>query len=178
MNSFLSYIIISASVIYAFAYPFWSEVSVKIEEKSKYEAVIEQVNSLNQKKDEILAKIDQISPEVQQNINTFMPNKLDFVKLTSDINSVGSKYGITVDKVNSVEKDKSVGDSISEAAPPRVYSSAAVSFSFTASYANYVKFIQDIEKSLRILDIKSASINPKEGGLYDFNVEMETYWAE
>jgi len=178
MTSFASYILISTSLLYAFAYPFWTEVSMKIDEKAKYQKTIEDVNMLNQKKDKLLSQIDQISVEDRERIDTFMPSSLDFVKLTSDINNVGSKYGIVIDKVNSIEKDKSVGNSIDEAQPPKIYDTASVSFSFSSSYSNFVKFIGDLEKSLRILDVKTISINPKETGTYDFMLEMETYWTK
>lgn len=178
MTTFASYILIAFSLLYAFAYPFWTEVSLKMEEKTKYQKIIEDVNMLNQRKDQILSQMDSISPENQNRINSFMPSALDFVKLTSDINAVGSKYGISVDRVNSTKRDRSVGNSIEEAQPAKVYDTASINFGFSSSYQNFIKFVNDLESSLRILDINTVSINPKEGGVYDFTMEMDTYWAE
>lgn len=178
MTSFASYFLISCALLYAFAYPFWTEVSMKIQEKEKYQKTIEEVNSLNQKKDQLLAQIKNIDEEDKKRIDTFMPTSLDFVKLTSDINDVGSKYGIKVDKVSSIEKDKSVGNSINEAQPPKPYNTASISFSVTTSYQNFIKFIGDLERSLRVLDIKNIVINPLQGGNFDFKIEMDTYWTE
>lgn len=178
MTSFASYLLISCALLYAFAYPFWTEVTMKMEEKTKYQKTIDDVNALNQKKDQILAQIKNISDEDRERIDTFMPSSLDFVKLTSDINEVGSKYGIKIDKVSSVEKDKSVGNSINEAEPPKTYNTASISFSFNSSYPNFIKFVNDLEKSLRMLDVKSVIISPTTGSSYDFKLDMDTYWTE
>lgn len=177
MTSFASYLLISCALLYSFAYPFWTEVSMKMEEKSKYQKTINDVNMINQKKDQILAQIKNMSEEEKQRIDTFMPSSLDFVKLTSDINDVGEKYGITVDRVTSVQKDNSVGNSISEAQPAKTYNTAAISLSFSSSYPNFLKFVTDLEKSLRMLDVKSVTINPTQGSSYDIRLDLDTYWT-
>ena len=66
MTSFASYILISTSLLYAFAYPFWTEVSMKIDEKAKYQKTIEDVNMLNQKKDKLYLKLIKLVLKIEK----------------------------------------------------------------------------------------------------------------
>jgi len=103
---------------------------------------------------------------------------LDFVSLIYEIDTLASKYGISIDKTTSRDTDSSAGTSIEAAAASKPYNSSIIGFSFTASYQNFKDFIKGLEKSLRILDIKTLKINPGENGLYSFSVEFETYFLK
>jgi len=48
-----------------------------------------------------------------------------------------------------------------------------------SSYAVFIKFLEDIEKSLRIVDVVSIGFDSKdENDIYDFNVSIRTYWLK
>lgn len=175
-TSTLSYIIISIALLYAVVLPKWEELSVLRTEQSKYEETIEKTKQIEQKKNELLAKFNEIRSEDRARIESLIPDKYDYVRLVSQIDAVGSKYGISIDKVQSSEHDTSVGNSIGDAAPAKIYKSATISFSFDATYENFGKFMDDLERSLRILDVKSIRIIAMEGSVYTFNMEIDTYW--
>jgi Tfp pilus assembly protein PilO len=126
----------------------------------------------------LLTKFNQIPVADKKSIDTVLPNSLDFVKLISQIDSVAGSQGIMLDKINSRETDSSVGESVAEAKPARPYHSAIISFSFTTTYEKFNVFMAALEKSLRILDVKSLKIEALENGLYIYSVDLETYWLK
>lgn len=69
-----------------------------MKEKQEYESSLEMVNSIESKKNELLAEFDKISEQDKKNIETILPSSLDFVKLISQIDRVAANYGITIDK--------------------------------------------------------------------------------
>lgn len=175
-TSTLSYIIISIAVLYALVLPKWDELSVLRAEESKYQDAILKTQQIEQKKNDLLAKFNEVKSEDRARIESLIPDKYDYVRLVSQIDSIGSRYGISIDKVQSREHDTSVGNSIGEAAPPKIYKSATISFTFNSTYENFNKFMDDLERSLRILDIKSIRISALEGSVYTYDVEIDTYW--
>jgi Tfp pilus assembly protein PilO len=176
--SILAYVILTLSVGYAFIYPSVGDLNMLIGEKQKYESSLEMVNNIETKKKELLAEFNQIPSADIAEVETILPNSLNLVKLISDIDAVAAGRGISISAISSKETSSSVGNSIEEAAPQRPYNSAIIGFSFSTSYNGFRNFLSDLEKSLRILDIKSIKISPKEGGIYDYNLEFETYWLK
>lgn len=176
--SILAYIVLTLSISYAFIYPSVGEISGLLEEKQKYSDYVGMVNNIENKKDELLTEFNNISEEDKKDIETILPDSLDFVRLISQIDAVAANYGISIDKISSREVDPSVGSSIEEAGPSRPYQSSIIGFSSIASYEKFNEFMIELEKSLRILDVKSVKIGVQEDGLYSYDVEFETYWLK
>lgn len=177
-TSILAYVILTLSIGYVFAYPSFNEISSLMAEKDKYESSLSTVAEIENKKNELLTKFNQISEADRKNIDTVLPNSLDFVRLISQIDAVAARHGISIDRLSSKELDSSVGESIAEAEPPKPYRSSLVGFSFTASYDKFNSFMDDMEKSLRILDVRSVKIGVKDKGEYSYSVEFEAYWLK
>jgi len=174
--SIIAYIVLTLSVGYAFVYPSFGDVTKLLDQKQKDESSLEMVSNIENQKNELLTKFDGISAADKKNIETVLPSSLELVKLISDIDGVASKYGISINNISSKEVGSSVGDSIDNAAPAKPYQSSIIGFSFVASYDKFNAFLSDLEKSLRILDIRSVKLDTQENGVYSYNVEFETYW--
>jgi hypothetical protein len=174
--SLIIYTILTFSIGYAFIYPSFGDISNLSDQKQKYADSLEMVNNIENKKNELLTKFDAIPEADKKNIETVLPTSLDFVKLISQIDAVAAKYGISITKISSKEVSPSVGTSIESAGPQKAYQSSIIGFSFIAPYDKFNAFLNDLEKSLQILDIKSAKLVTQENQAYSYDVEFETYW--
>lgn len=173
-----AFIILTLSIGYAFIYPKTGEISLLLEEKQKHESTLEIVNNIENKKNELLTEFNKISTQDKKNIETILPSSLDFVKLVAQIDKVANGYGITVDKFSSKEISFPAGDSITATQSSRPYNSTIISFSFKAPYDKFGGFMSDLEKSLRILDMKSIKLETQEKNTNSYQVEFETYWLK
>ena len=176
ITAIISYIVLTLAVGYAFILPTYNDLTVLNEEKQKYNDALETVANIEIRKNELLSKFNSISAEDKKSIEVFLPDSVSFVRLISEIDSLASKQGISIDRISSRDTDPSVGATIEDAGPQKPYRSSVIGFSFTASYDKFRIFMDDLEKSLRILDIKSLRISPEREGLFVYNVEFETYW--
>lgn len=176
--SIIGYLILTVSIGYAFLYPAMGELNGLTAEKEKYEASLEMAGNIESKKNELLTEFNNISPEDKKDIETIMPSSLNFVRLVSQIDSVAAKHGISIGKITLKENDVSVGETIEGASPQKPYQSSTVGFSFVSSYEKFNDFQGELEKSLRILDVRSVKIKAEEKGVYSFSVEFETYWLK
>ncbi len=177
-TAILSYIIISISVIYAFTMPFIEKMSALSAQEVVYQDKIEKVHQIESRKNALLIEYNKINAQDVKKVETLIPSSLNFVKLAADIDAVASRYGISINNVAVVNNQAPV-DSVaaSETVDTRTHNSAAFSFEFTSSYSKFNDFLNDLEKSLRILDIKSIDITTGEEGVYVYKVTFDTYWA-
>ena len=56
-----------------------------------------------------------------------------------------------------------------------------ISFSIEGSYQNFLKFVGDLDKSLRIVDVQSvtfSSLSDKDASSYLYNFKIRTYWLK
>lgn len=148
-----------------------------MDQKKKYDDSLEMVSNIETKTNELLTRLKEIPDSERKNIETALPSSLDFVKLISQIDAVAANYGISIKSITSKEVGSSVGTSVENAEPPKTYHSSIIGFSFNASYDEFNAFMEELEKSLRILDIRSVKIVTQEDGRpYSYQVEFETYW--
>lgn len=174
----LGYLILSLSVGYVFVYSPWAEISDLNNTKSQYGEFIDTISQIESKKNELQNQFNQISEDDRRDINTVLPTSLNYVKLVSEIDNVAKKYGIIIDKINLSQLDSSVGDSVANAGPAKPYRSSILGFSFGSDYKKAMSFIDELEKSMRILDIRSMKIQEDKDNGYMYSVQFETYWLK
>lgn len=176
--SLLTYLILALSIGYAFVYPSVGEISTLRSEKQKYENSLQMVSNIENKKNELLTQFNNISEEDKQEVNTILPTSLDFIRLASQIDTVAARNGISIDDISSKTASSPEGNSIEGIQSAKPYESAVIGFSFKTTYDKFNVFLDDLEKSLRILDVRSVKLDTGENGIYSYNVQFETYWVK
>ena len=115
-------------------------------------------------------------------MNEFLPNNIDNVRLIIDINNIAKKSGLIVRNPNIVKAEAKEGEppppTGAAAAGKTADSSAAISFSVSASYETLKLFLSDLARSLRLVDIESLSFTAAERNLYDYQITLRTYWLK
>lgn len=175
-TAILSYVIFSLSVIYAFSMPLANETFALLDQQAQYEEMVDKMRNLENKKNALLAEFNKISADNIKKIETLIPSSLNFVKLVADIDAVATRHGISIKNISSTNNASSVG-SVAEAGATQGYGSASINFDFEGTYAKFNEFINDLERSLRILDIKSVSLSSSESGIYTYTLGFDTYWS-
>lgn len=176
--SIIAYLIITLSIGYAFVYPSYQDLNQLLDQKQKQTDSLEMMKNIENRKNELLTEFNKIPEVDKKSIDTVLPNSFNFVKLISQIDVIAAGHGISIDKITSKEIDSAVGTSIDDAKPQKPYQSAIIGFSFVTSYDSFRNFVDNLEKSLRILDIRTVKLESKKDGLYSYTVEFETYWLK
>lgn len=141
------------------------------QKKKELEKSYKAVNAANE------YALDDLSKMIPDNMeNARLVNYIYTIKKRSFISGM-SDLRITTDKGDRKEKDGRI--IIKEEDD---YKSVNFSFSFTSDYKNFIKFMNDLYKSLRIVDVVSINFKPeasKDNLLKDkfsFNIVIRTYW--
>lgn len=127
---------------------------------------------------DLVAKFNNLSELDKLRINKLLPDHIDNVQLVIDINSIADKYGMTIKNVKIKTEDD-----VSLRANRRPVSTnsekvAYLSFSVTGTYSQLRNLLTDLARSLRLVDITQLSFIAGDQDLYQFNIELKTYWLE
>jgi Tfp pilus assembly protein PilO len=159
----------------------------EITEKNKeYQAAIKNAEQLIKVRDEVLKNYNNISAEDRERLDKMVPNNVDNVRLIIDVNDVANRHGFSLRNVKtSATPSGTTGStntsSSGSGSTPQVssrYDTVTLSFNVTAPYQNFLAFLEDIERSLRIMDISKITLSAGEGGIYEYGVEIKTYWLK
>ncbi|MEK7505854.1 MAG: type 4a pilus biogenesis protein PilO [Patescibacteria group bacterium] len=146
----------------------------------QYDQVIEESKTLIGKRDSLIKQRNAIDPSELDRLIKLLPDTVDTVRLVFDIDRVASQYGLVVRKVRVGEpgKDETASKTVAFRPDTKDYGVISLNFSVTATYEAFVRFIRDLEDSLRIADITEISFKTGENQLSDYSVTLKTYWLK
>jgi hypothetical protein len=162
-----------------------------------YASAIDNAQKLISVRDQVLKSYNDISADDRDRIDKMVPDTVDNIRLIIDLNSVALQHGFSLKNITAAAKSDSSGASPSAQGAPALAPSSAglspsaagslsiatptldtvtVSFNVTAPYQQFISFMQDLEASLRIMDITHLTVSANDTGTYDFGVQLTTYW--
>ncbi len=174
-------LIASAGAVFGFINPQYAKYQDLSESKAQYQTAADQARKVREVREKLIQSASNISSIEKTRLTKMLPDSVDTVRLTMDINGIASKYGILIKRIDVKAEEKKTSGSAPAASPfitaqkADPFNTLPLSFSLTSSYENFNLFLSDLEKSLRIIDIVSISVNPNVSNLYDFSVAARTY---
>ncbi len=176
-------LLISVGLFYTFTMPRWDKIGDLQAQAATYKNVLDNVTVVEAKRDELYAQYKNISPEQLAQIEKVLPNTVDTVTLALNLDAIAAHYGISIKSVQTSTNDPNdIQSSViidPAAAPAFPYQTVYVNFEIVSNYDNFRKFLGDIEKSLRIIDIKSIAFQATgDNKLYNYHISVQTYWTK
>lgn len=174
-------LIASAGAVFGFINPQYEKYQVLSESKAQYQTAADQAKKVREVREKLISNASNISSLEKDRLTRMLPDTVDTVRLTTDITSIASKYGILIKKIDAKPEEKQVNSALLGASPFATaqkvehFRALPIGFTLTTSYESFSRFLADLEKSLRIIDVVSISVVPNLGGQYDFSVSARTY---
>lgn len=158
-----------------------AEADIVRASNDEYIAAIKNAKNLIEVRNKVLADYNKLAPEDREKLDKFVPKSVDNIRLIIDLNNIALRYGFALKGIQASVSSKNSNDNIPQSTNPNTVSTpvldtVTVSFGVTAPYQQFISFLQDLEASLRILDISSLSVTANDTGVYDWKVELKTYW--
>lgn len=143
-----------------------------------YDDALNKSKELKGLRDKLASARNAFSPEDEQKLVRLLPDQVDNIRLIIDINNIASRRGLALSNVALGEVSNTSSEASELAIGPSgdPLGSVSLGFSVVASYEEFLTFLQDIEHSLRILDIEELSFGSAEGAKYTFDIQLRTYW--
>lgn len=152
-----------------------------------YDQALNNSKELLKVRNDLTEKYNNLARSDRDRLLKLMPDNVDNIRLIIDIENIALKYGM---KPKDVKYDartaKAAVGQIQPATPEesirsqKDYGSFQLEFSVTGTYQNFLNFIKDIEKSLRLVDIESISFQSSDSGntALKYSVRIKTYWLK
>lgn len=171
-------LILSAALFYTFTSPQYEKVKALSVTAGEYRTVLNNISDIAEQRDELLDSYELIPRTEIERLGKVLPGNVDTVQLALDLDTIAARYGISIKNVRI--DDTSINNASLPVLPEygKPYEKTTVSFSFISNYANFRKFLADLEKSLRLMNVKEVSFQAADSGLYEHQLSIETYWLK
>jgi Tfp pilus assembly protein PilO len=177
-------LVLSAGIYFTFTRGLIAEAKAVQVVNEQYISAIKNAEQLIKVREQVLNAYNNISEEDRQRLDKMIPNTVDNIRLIIDLNSVAVRHGFSL---RNIQAETTEGPRTPAAVSQANQSQAGeistptldtvtVSFGVNAPYLEFISFMQDLEANLRIMDISSLRLTPNDGGSYDFEVTLKTYW--
>ena len=186
---------ISVAGFFLFTNPYYKNISNLKAQVSAYNEALDNSKALENERDKLTKKYNSIDPVNLTKIQTLLPENVDNIRLILEIEKIALPYGMVLkdvkyDSLKKVEETSVEGsvqpDLALEQFSNKDYGTWSLSFSTEGTYNNFLNFIKDLEKNLRIVDISSIEfssevgngLNPSFSEVYKYGFEIKTYWLK
>lgn len=170
-------IILAVALFYSFTSPEYRKMRELRASAAEYASVIENISRIAASRDALLVKYEDIPRVERERLQKILPSNIDSVRLAFDLNNIASRYGVALKNLQVEKADPNSSLAVLPGSSAS-YEKVTVTFGFVSNYENFVKFLYDLEKSLRIMDVKEVDFRVVEGGYYDHEIKVETYWLK
>jgi len=172
---------ISVGMFVLFIKPTYDATAENRQRIANFDEALAKTREIQELKKSLLARRNQFSDENIARLQKMLPDHVDNVRLVLDLDGIAEQYGMLIQNVGvqTIKEDgEDTGILDGSALQNRPYQSLTLTFQVRSSYEEFMLFLQDLESSLRIVDIAKLSVtesgaNP---GLYNFDVALRTYW--
>lgn len=172
--------------------PLYNDISLKKGQIASYDEALNNSKALEAERDKLTQKYNSFDPENLTKLQKLLPDNVDNIRLILEIEKIASPYGMVLKDVKYDATSKNdvlvptTGQEI-EKFSRKDYGIWDLEFSTQGTYNNFINFIKELEKNLRIVDISSIQfsssvttlgLNPSLPEAYKYNFKIKTYWLK
>jgi Tfp pilus assembly protein PilO len=163
------------------------------EKATRLEDALSTAEELRVKRDELQQRLNSFTEDDYMRLEKVLPSNVDNVQLSIDITEIARSLGLVL---NDVQVDIEDASSLVTDEVVDPLGTVSLSIGVSGTYPQVVRFVQQMEKSLRIMDIETLSFsapaptqvevgsgNTKQkvsqytgSEVYDVDMKFVTYW--
>lgn len=184
-------IIVAGLVFFEYTQPAYDNINALQAKITQYNQALDKSAELQKLKDTLLTRYNAFNPDAKIRLQKMVPDHVDNIRLILDIDSLAGRFGMALQNVvistpASEGNNQTVIGAISTG--NQKYDSLTLKFTVRSTYANFVKFMEQLESSLRIVDVVSLGVTPDSGGssaqaggssggnYYRYDITIRTFW--
>jgi len=157
---------------------YFAEVKNLRKQVSSYNETINTAKKVRSSIDKTLGEYNSIFQENVDRINKMVPSGNESMKLIVQIDDMMRKKGLTLKAIDTKNTASQNSASDSQSKNRKTAESVFLSIDAQGSYESFRSFIEELEKSLRLIDVISVEINPVGQDNYSFSIEAVSYWRK
>jgi len=182
------FLVVSVGLFFTYIDPAYKQMQALRALDGRLENALTRSKELTEVREALLQRYSSIADADLARLKKLLPDSVDNVRLIIDIDNVASRYGMRVKNFSFPRSvDSTVGGSEEVSEGP--IGVAEITFITSGTYADFSAFLIDLERSLRLLDVRSVIVTASTDvtkavgtpaatspGAHQFNVSLQTYW--
>jgi len=164
----------------------YSDIKILRAESAQYDEAIERAKELEQLRGQLSKTLESFSDADLEKLEHFLPKNIDTVRIVLDVDGIADRNSIRLNNLRvtdtglTAKPNANATRGVAAQAGKQNYNTVEVSFNFSTSYSHGVDFIEDLQRSLRLLDTASITVKPdgENSNNYNFDMKMQTYWID
>ncbi len=176
-NAIATLLILGAvGVFFMWTRPFLEEIGQLSYEKKIVNETLESSRELINLRDDIVSNFNIISSEDLNRFSKILPSESDKNKLMVQLSNTANLTGVIIEKLEMREQErKGLGGTPLGDDP---YNILELEIDLLGTYEGFFSFLEETEKSLRLVDIDHINFSSSEEGLFEFTIKGETYFKK
>lgn len=189
---------ISLAVFFIFVRPLYGDVAILRADIGAYTTALDNSKSLQETRDALLETYQNIPAVDKERLLQFLPSSVNNIGLILELEKLAKDHNLTIGDIRfetqsvteAEKKTSSVTIKANDPSANRTFGVFPFEFSVSGTYDNFTLFLKDVEKNLRLVDVKSISFtvpqrpttkNPETedtSHIYNYSLKIETYWLK
>ena len=180
---------------FLFTNPLYGDITKLRDQSVSFNEALDNSKSLEAERDKLTEKYNSIDPNNLAKLQKLLPDSVDNIRLILEVEGVASPYGMVLKDVKYDTTTPTATTTTGSAAAKTNstdYGTWNLEFSTKGTYSNFLNFLEDLEKNLRIVDISSIDFSSDNGALnaasstssstssdtYTYSFKIKTYWLK
>ncbi len=148
-------------------------------QNASYDAALTKAQELHTVRDQLLARRNSFPNDNIDKLQHILPDNVDNIRLIIDINNIASRHNLSLTNVDlgNLGGGSQTGSKASIETSVSQMGNVDVGFSVsTGNYDDFLAFIQDLEHSLRIVDVSKITFTSGTNNIVNYTLTVRTYW--
>lgn len=174
------FILISGGIFFTFIDPTYQKVKEKQEEVNRLDQLLDRTVEIRGIREEISARRNAITQTDLERLGKMLPQNIDNIQLILDINNIARQRSMTITDIRIDTVQDEAGSDVINVSNQGLYGQVGFNFQVVTDYANFKQFLDDMSRSLRLVDVTSITVNPirEESEFFAFDIGIKTYWLQ
>lgn len=170
-------VLLSGGLFALYTNPTYQDVKTLQAQAAEYDQALTQSSKLRAARDQLLARRNTFSTDDVRKLERVLPDNVDNIRLIIDMDNIAARYGLKVKNVVLGASSATPGSQTASVGQgSQVVGTVELGFSVDATYDNFIAFLEDLQRSVRIVDVESIKFSAAAGDLNTYNLQIRTYW--
>lgn len=170
-------IVIAVGLFAVYTNPTYQDVKTAQAQAEQYDQALTQSSQLRSARDQLLSRRNTFSADDVRKLERILPDNVDNIRLIIDIDNIAARYGLQVKDVALGQTSAAPGSKTAAIGQgSQVVGTVELGFAVSATYDNFMAFLQDLQRSVRVVDIEGISFSAGTGDLNTYGLQIKTYW--
>src|SRR3989344_88299 len=178
LRYFIIFVFLAASfaLFVSFIDPLYKDVKMIQANIVQLNDAINNSRQIQEIRDVLIKRFDSISSKDLDKIKKVLPDHVDNIRLILEVDRIASEHGLVMRGVRvlagEIDPRKTLGPD------EGLYGTTGLDVTVAGSYGSFVDFLEDLERGLRIVDIRTISFSAAPLDFNQYTVGLKTYWLK